>query len=404
MELFRQTNIDFVGKMKLAFVISLGLTVATIVTLIVQGGPKWGLDFRGGAVITVKFNSEPPIQQLRSVLDDSIEGEVTVQQLAGNEVMIGTELQSEEALEQSRVTITRVLLDRFGDSTGKLVFNVASTQQLVDRLRDPLQRAGVPMSEADLQSLASGMTRFRDQQRSGLISDFDELSAVPGVNQQVLSVLRQEAVPGAFSIRSVDIVGPKASADLRSQALMATLYALGGMLVYIAFRFEWAAGVAAVIACAHDTLITIGVLAWTGREITLTVIAALLTLIGYSMNDTIVVFDRVRENLKLRSRDRFYDLVNKSVNQTLSRTMLTAGPTLLAVIAIYFLGGPVLNSFAFTLIIGILIGTYSSIYVASSLVVVWQAYFDRRKRPSAATSNSAPVSKAKEGSRKVTSR
>lgn len=404
MELFRQTNINFVGKMRLAFIVSSLLIAASIVTLVLQGGPRWGIDFRGGTVVTVKFLNKPPMQELRSVLDSSIKGEVTVQELTGNEVIIGTEIQSESALDEARRTITQVLSERFGNSGAKLAFNSASASQLADRLRDPLQRAGVPMSEADLQALASGMTRFRDQERSGLISNLDELSSVPGATQQVLSVVKQEAVPGSFSVRSVDIVGPKASADLRRQALMATLYALGGMLVYIAFRFQFVTGVAAVIAVAHDVLITLGIFAWTGREINLTVIAALLTLIGYSMNDTIVVFDRVRENMKLKFRDRLPDLVNKSVNQTLSRTLLTSGLTMLSVLALYFLGGPVLNGFAFALVIGIIVGTYSSVYVAGSLVVAWQGYDEKRKKLRAATSNGAPVSNAKEGSRKVTSR
>ena len=390
--------------MRLAFIVSSLLIAASIVTLVLQGGPRWGIDFRGGTVVTVKFLNKPPMQELRSVLDSSIKGEVTVQELTGNEVIIGTEIQSESALDEARRTITQVLSERFGNSGAKLAFNSASASQLADRLRDPLQRAGVPMSEADLQALASGMTRFRDQERSGLISNLDELSSVPGATQQVLSVVKQEAVPGSFSVRSVDIVGPKASADLRRQALMATLYALGGMLVYIAFRFQFVTGVAAVIAVAHDVLITLGIFAWTGREINLTVIAALLTLIGYSMNDTIVVFDRVRENMKLKFRDRLPDLVNKSVNQTLSRTLLTSGLTMLSVLALYFLGGPVLNGFAFALVIGIIVGTYSSVYVAGSLVVAWQGYDEKRKKLRAATSNGAPVSNAKEGSRKVTSR
>ena len=158
--------------------------------------------------------------------------------------------------------------------------------------------------------------------------------------------MQQECGLAQFAIRQVEIVGPKAGADMRRQALLATLYALGGMLVYIAFRFEWIAGVAAVVAIIHDTLITLGFFSWFDREIKLTVIAALLTLIGYSMNDKIVVFDRVRENLKTMARMTLPELVNKSINQTLSRTMLTAGPTLLCTLALYFLGGPVLNGIA----------------------------------------------------------
>jgi preprotein translocase subunit SecF len=161
---------------------------------------------------------------------------------------------------------------------------------------------------------------------------------------------------------------------------MATLYALGGMLVYIALRFEFIAGVAAVLAIIHDTIITIGFFTWTDREISLTVIAAILTLIGYSMNDKIVIFDRVRENLKVMRREPLPSLINRSINQTLSRTLLTAGPTLLCTVALYFLGGPVLNSIAFALFIGIIVGTYSSIFIASPIVLFWHGFMDQRSK------------------------
>jgi preprotein translocase subunit SecF len=154
------------------------------------------------------------------------------------------------------------------------------------------------------------------------------------------------------------------------------------MLVYIAFRFQWISGVAAVIATIHDVVITLGLFSLTDREITLNIIAALLTLIGYSMNDKIVVFDRVRENQRAKGRAApFLDLVNLSINQTLSRTMLTAGPTLLACLALYFLGGEVLNGIAFALFAGIITGTYSSIFVASALLVIWEQH--RSRRPAA---------------------
>jgi protein-export membrane protein SecD/preprotein translocase SecF subunit len=179
-------------------------------------------------------------------------------------------------------------------------------------------------------------------------------------------------------ILSAEIVGPRAGEKMRSQALTATLGALGGMLIYVAFRFKWISGLAAIIATVHDVLITLGLFAWTGREINLNTVAALLTLIGYSMNDKIVVFDRVRENQRLGRRDgSFLDLVNQSINQTLSRTLLTAGPMLLACLALYFLGGDVLNGIAFALLTGTVVGTYSSIFVASPLLAIWN---ERRRR------------------------
>jgi preprotein translocase subunit SecF len=164
-------------------------------------------------------------------------------------------------------------------------------------------------------------------------------------------------------------VGPKVGAKLRQKALFATLYALAGMLVYIAFRFEWIYGLGAVIACFHDTLITIGLFSLFDKEISMTVIAALLTLVGYSMNDTIVIFDRVREDLRLMRKDSFPDIVNKAINQTLSRTILTSGLTFLTVLVLFLLGGEVLRAFSFAMVVGVVVGTYSSFGIAAPIVV-----------------------------------
>ena len=170
----------------------------------------------------------------------------------------------------------------------------------------------------------------------------------------------------------VDVVGPTVGHQLEKQAGLATLYSMLGMLVYLWFRFQLIYGVAAVVACFHDTLITVGAFALLNKEISLTVIAAILTLVGYSMNDTIVVFDRIRENLRLSRRESLPDVVNRSINQTLSRTVLTSGLTFLTVLSLYIFGGAVLNGFSFALVVGILIGTYSSIAVAAPMLVAWQ--------------------------------
>jgi len=185
-----------------------------------------------------------------------------------------------------------------------------------------------------------------------------------------------------FSLPSVDIVGPTAGKQLQHQALWATLYSLIGMLVYLWFRFELVYGVAAVLAVFHDVLITVGAFSLTNKEITLTVIAAILTLIGYSMNDTIVIFDRIRENLGISRRESLHDLVNRSINQTLSRTVISSGLTFLTVLSLYVFGGEVLHGFSFALVVGILIGTYSSIAVAAPMLVAYQEW--RTKRGKAA--------------------
>jgi preprotein translocase subunit SecF len=189
-------------------------------------------------------------------------------------------------------------------------------------------------------------------------------------------------------------VGPQVGAQLRKQALLATLYSMAGMLVYLWFRFEMIYGVAAVVACFHDTLITVGAFSLTNTDITLTVIAAILTLVGYSMNDTIVVFDRIRENVRLMRRESLAEVVNRSINQTLSRTILTSGLTFLTVLSLYLFGGEVLHGFSLALVIGILIGTYSSIAVAAPMLVAyqdWRAHRSGSKRVPVA----APAGKGK---------
>jgi preprotein translocase subunit SecF len=288
----------------------------------------------------------------------------------------------------------------FGDSQGgKLDFNNTGAAEMADRITVPLQQAGVQLSDEQLQKLAVDLRTFRDTPpRSGLISSFDQLKVVPGVNSAIINVLKQQCYLAPFSILQVEMVGPKVGAELRTKAVLATLYALGGMLVYIAFRFEWIYGVAAVVACFHDTIITIGLFSLFDKEITLTVIAALLTLVGYSMNDTIVIFDRIRENIKLLRREPLESLINKSVNQTLSRTVMTSGLTFLTVVALFLFGGPVLHGFSFALVVGIIIGTYSSVFVASPIVLFWHNWADTRKRtapvPVAAPKSPQPARKS----------
>jgi len=296
--------------------------------------------------------------------------------------VIGTERMGELQMAAARKAMQDALEGTFGDAqSGKLDFNNAGASEIADRITVPLQQAGVQLSDQQLQKLASDLNKFRDAPpHSGLISSFDQLGVVPGVNSAIINVLKQQCYLAPFTILQVQMVGPKVGAELRTKAVLATLYALGGMLVYIAFRFEWIYGVAAVVACFHDTIITIGLFSLFNKEITLTVIAALLTLVGYSMNDTIVIFDRIRENLKLLRREPLESLINKSVNQTLSRTIMTSGLTFLTVIALFLFGGPVLHGFSFALVVGIIIGTYSSVFVASPIVLFWHNWADSRKR------------------------
>jgi preprotein translocase subunit SecF len=382
-ELFKQPNIDWMGKAKYFYALSGLLLLIGIISVVSQGGIRYGLDFKGGTNVDVRFAQPPNIDRLRSGLAAQGLGNSEIQSISdianpnANEVVISLEQkgQSDQALDVSKTQIINALNTIYGtSSSGKPDFNAATPASLAAFLtqRDPLllsTNAGDRYSQ-----LAKKILDYRDRNRNGVLTNFDELSNVDGVKPAVLNPLKENFNLGAFAIRNVEIVGPKVGSELRRQAILVTLYALAGMLVYIAFRFEWVYGAAAVLAVFHDVLITIGFLSLLHFEISLTVIAAMLTLVGYSMNDTIVIFDRIRENNRLLRRESFADVVNKSINQTLSRTLLTSGLTFLTVLVLFLMGGQVLRAFSFALLIGIVVGTYSSFGIAAPMVVAWNRW------------------------------
>ena len=244
----------------------------------------------------------------------------------------------------------------------------------ISRIRQAMDAAGV--KDAKIQSYGESGT---NEVLISLPEQTNETALDTGRQQNMDALTSHyDNALSARNIRNVQVVGPTVGKQLEKQAGLATLYSMLGMLVYLWFRFQLIYGVAAVVACFHDTLITVGFFALTNREISLTVIAAILTLVGYSMNDTIVVFDRIRENLRLSRREALPDVVNRAINQTLSRTVLTSGLTFLTVLSLYVFGGQVLRGFSFALVVGILIGTYSSIAVAAPMLVAWQEYRARR--------------------------
>lgn len=381
-ELFESPHFAFLNKRYLTLGLSALMLLFSIGSIVSRGGIEYGLDFRGGTLTEVRFSPKPPIDEIRAELTSKIPGEISVQETQGTgEFLIGTQLADEQTLEKAREQIKATLTAKYGNSEGKLDLNNATPAALADALGE---------TDTSAESLTVRILAFRDKERGGLIRDWSELTRVAGVTAPIVERLQSNAALGTFQIRSVEMVGPRAGEQLRKQAVMATLGALGGMLIYIAFRFRLVGGVTAVLATLHDVVITLGLLSLTGRELNLNVLAALLTLIGYSMNDKIVVFDRVRENENQpHSQMSFLDLVNQSISQTLSRTLLTAGPTLLACLALYYLGGDVLNGIAFTLLVGIVVGTYSSIFVASALMVEWRKRRDPGGRKPAIQTASA---------------
>jgi len=383
MELFKTVNVDWMGKAKYFVTLSL-LLLAIGWFSILRHGLYYGIDFRGGTLVYVRFAGPPPIDQIRKGLqqaglpNSSIQGISDINAGSQNDVVIGLEQKGtsgDESLDAGKQAILDVLHKTFGtDSSGKQDFNSITPSALAEYLtqKDPLALG--PTAADRYNQLAQKLTAARDSDHGGILTSFDALKPVPGVTQPLLTSLATGFSLGNFTIRNVEIVGPKVGAQLRKQAIFATLYALAGMLVYIAFRFECVYGAAAVIAVFHDVLITLGFFSLFHYEISLTVIAALLTLVGYSMNDTIVIFDRVRENLRLMRREPLPVIVNKSINQTLSRTILTSGLTFLTVLVLYLLGGEVLRAFSFAMVVGVVVGTYSSFGIAAPIVVVWNKF------------------------------
>ncbi len=374
MQIFTDSNFDFIGRRKIFMVFSLVLILAGIASVVMRGGLKLGVDFKGGTLVYVKFQQSPDVDAIRQALNAASLDVATLQPFDdGNELKIDLNLQPSEQAGlpvAGRDQIISTLRELYPGETGKIDFNNVGSDALATALRS--SSASNRFGYDQVSDISTSLIAARDTAHGGLVVDFAELAGVEGVTPDILSALQETSFLGAFAIRGVEVVGPKIGSDLQWQALQATLAALGGMLLYIAFRFEWIYGLAAVVAVLHDVLITVGFFSLFDREIELTVVAALLTLVGYSMNDTIVIFDRVRENRKISRRVGLADLLNRSINQTLSRTVLTSGLTFVAVLCLFILGGEVLRGFSFALVVGVIVGSYSSIFVASPILLWWQ--------------------------------
>ena len=298
MQFLKDVNIDFLGKRKFGAILSAILIIIGIVSLVLHGGPNYGIDFKGGSSIRLKFEKPIKIVTVRNVLSGIGFGKSEIKQIGEeNELLI----------------------------------------------------------------------RVQQQENIGEASEL------------ITSELTQKIQENKFELREKDTVGPKIGSELRRSAIWAVLAALGLILIYISWRFEFKFAVGAVIALFHDIIITLGVFSILNLEISLAVIAAFLTIVGYSLNDTIVVFDRIRENLKVLRREDYVKIINSSINQTLSRTILTSLTTFIVVIILFFFGGEVIHNFSFAILIGVIIGTYSSIFVASPVVVEWQLRWNQKK-------------------------
>ncbi|OQY19756.1 MAG: protein translocase subunit SecF [Desulfobacteraceae bacterium 4572_35.1] len=288
-------NVDFIGKRKIAFALSIVFILVGIVSLIAKGGPSYGVDFAGGTLVQLRFAENTSAEQIKKILIPNVLSSATVQQ--------------------------------FGDQANEYLVRAKDTD-------------------------------------------------VHGLRTKILQALGGHYGDNKVDLRRIEMVGPQVGKELRQQGLLAVLYAMIGILVYVTWRFELIYALGAIVALLHDVLLTLGAFSLFGKEIDLPVIAAFLAIVGYSLNDTIIVYDRIRENTGKYISKGFPFTVNRSINETLSRTILTSSTTLLVVLALFIFGGGVIHNFAFALLVGVVVGTYSSIFVASPLLISW----DERKR------------------------
>lgn len=335
-QFFKDVKIDWLANRRAFIIISLLLMLVGLASAVIRqavpGGTEafnLGVDFKGGTVITVQFRQRPTAEEINHAM--------------------------------TKIGVKDAIIQPVADKADQ------------DLIKLPQQGTGGGQDQAQV-----------DIGRSEVKKALDEAFGPEAAHDKDLNSDPQSA----YKILGTDAVGPVAGRQLRNQAIAVTLLALIGILAYIGFRFEWTYGAAAVIAVFHDVLVTLGFFSIFQWEISLTVIAALLTLVGFSVNDTIVVFDRIRENRRLHRRDSLYDITNDAINQTLSRTVITSGLVFLSVLAMVLFGGEVLFGFSVALLIGILFGTYSSIAIASPIMVWWQ------KRVEAASLRTPPVARS----------
>jgi len=382
MELFRDSNIDFMKYRKFFAVFSVILALLGLFQIFVGRNLNLGVDFAGGTQVTVKFRDQPDVEELRSLMSSAGVEDAQIQrfgELGSNEVIIKTPaLEGEE--EQGRSMVVEALASKFDTGATGFDLNNSGTDALAELLfdSDPDSRRldGEEAARAHYEGVAQAVTDMRKS--DGLITDWSEVSSTAGVAPTIVDFLKQNVKLGSFSILGTESVGPQIGAELRKAGVLAIVMSLLGMLAYIWYRFELRFGIGALVALVHDVLVTLGLFALARFEFNLTTIAGFLTLVGYSVNDSVVVFDRVRENMRAKRSLPLVDIMNLSLNQTLARTVLTSSTTLLAVGSLFFLGGDVLKGFAFILMIGVLVGTYSSIYVASPFALLWERYVSKR--------------------------
>ena len=379
MELFRDTHIDFMKYRRFWIILSLLLVLGGLYAIFGPHTLNMGIDFAGGTQITLGFNHTPDLAQIRQVMEREGMRDSVIQRFnkpEANQVIVKTRaIKGNE--EGNRDKVVAALNREFNPGQSGFDLNQAGADQitafLVQADPDKVAAQGPEAARAHYAPMAEAI--FKDRSQNGLLTDLSRVSKLPGVSPAVVATLQSQARLGTFTVLGVENVGPQVGGELRKQGFLAVLMSLLGMLGYIWFRFELRFGIGAVMASLHDVVVTLLFFWAFGLEFNLTTIAAFLTLIGYSVNDTVVIFDRMRENMRKSRRKPLIEIMNDSINQTLSRTIMTSGLTFLSVLALLVLGGDVLRGFAFVMTVGLIVGTYSSVYVASPFALLWEKYF-----------------------------
>jgi preprotein translocase subunit SecF len=403
MQILHDTHIDFMKYRRFWIIVSFILVAVGFYAIFGPHHLNLGIDFAGGTQITLAFRQEPDLDRIRTVMEAQGMREAVIQRygkVGDHQVMIKTAAVrgSEEG---SRERVVGALSRAFNQGGTGIDLNQVGldslTQYLVQANPD---HVGPAAAGAHYGPIADAILKERRQ--NGIFPSMDRVSRAPGVTPAVAAALQRGTHLGTFAVLGVENVGPQVGRELRQQGFWAVALSLLAMLAYIGFRFELRFGIGAIMASLHDVTVTLGLFTLLGFEFNLTTIAAFLTLVGYSTNDTVVIFDRMRENMRKSRRKPLIELMNESINQTLSRTIMTSGLTFLTVLALLVLGGDVLRGFAFVMTIGIIVGTYSSIYVASPFALLWESLFgvggrwSRKKAPVAPAGGGARETKPSE--------
>ena len=381
MQIFKKPDFNFMKYKLFAFGLSGIIIIGGIINITKGKGLNEGIDFAGGSLVRVMLKNEIPIDEVRKLLSEVGLEKSRIQEIGASkrEYLIRSlqttgesqeeEIEAHEIIGNKVIEALRLQEDRVALEKGLKDLNTISERELTLIL------------EASFPEEASAIAQniFSSRVSEGIIQDYAQLQQERGISQEIIDALEGKTFLGSLAVLSKETVGPQVGHDLRKKATQAVIWALIGMLIYIGVRFKLAYGVAAILTLAHDVLITLSIFSLTNREINLPVIAAMLTIVGYSLNDTIVIFVRVRDNLRILRKHEFERILDTSINQTLSRTVITSGTTFLTVLALFLFGGEVINDFAFTMIIGVVTGTYSSIYQSCPLLHYWNKIFKPKK-------------------------